>query len=136
MHLPTHLYNWNISTCRYCLVVLLQPVLHYFSFLWQAFTIRIVTKATPIQFIDGRSLIKKWRGRKTALSGYCAYLSCDLLLMPLGADTHTHTQTFTHKMILRNQASTNLQPAHTWFNNIAYANYLINSLWNYRMELL
>ena len=29
-----------------------------------------VTKATPINFIDSKSHIKKRRGRKTALSGY------------------------------------------------------------------
>ena len=29
-----------------------------------------VTKATPIHFIDSKSCIKKWRGCKTALSGY------------------------------------------------------------------
>ena len=55
-----------------------------------------VTKATPIQFIDSKSHIKKRRGRKTALSGYYACLSRDLLLMALGADTHTHTHTHTH----------------------------------------
>ena len=49
-----------------------------------------VTKATPIQFIDGKSRINKRRGHKTALSGYYACLSRDLLLMPLGADTHIH----------------------------------------------
>ena len=49
------------------------------------------TKATPIQFIDRKSRIKKWRDRKTTLSGYYACLSRDLLLMALRADTHTHT---------------------------------------------
>ena len=64
--------------------------------LWQAFTKRIVTKATPFQFIDGRSHMKKRRCRKTALSGYYACFSRDLLIMPSGADTHTHTHTRTH----------------------------------------
>ena len=50
-----------------------------------------VTKATPIQFIDSKSRIKKRRGRKAALSSYYACLSRDLLLMALGADTHTFT---------------------------------------------
>ena len=36
----------------------------------QAFTTGSVTKATPIHFIDSKSRIKKWRGCKTALSGY------------------------------------------------------------------
>ena len=49
-----------------------------------------VTKATPIQFINGKSRIKKQRGRKTALSGYYACLSRGLLIMASGADTHTH----------------------------------------------
>ena len=50
-----------------------------------------VTKTTPIQFTDGKSRINKRKGRKTALSGYYTCLSHDLLLMPSGADTHTHT---------------------------------------------
>ena len=50
-----------------------------------------VTKAKPIQFIDSKSCIKKWRGRKIALSDYYACLSHDLLLMALGrGHTHTH----------------------------------------------
>ena len=49
-----------------------------------------VTKAMPIQFIDGKSRVKKQRGRKTALSGYYACLSRDLLIMASGADTHIH----------------------------------------------
>ena len=66
-----------------------------------------VTKATPIQFTDGKSGTKKWRGRKTALPVYYACLSRDLLLMASGADTHTHTHThtptFTDETISRNQ---------------------------------
>ena len=50
-----------------------------------------ITKATPIQFIDGKSHIKKRRGSKTDLSGYYACLSRDLLLMTTGADTHMRT---------------------------------------------
>ena len=57
----------------------------------------------PIQFIDSKSHIKKRRGHKTVLSGYYACLSCDLLLMALGVDTHTHTPTFVDEMISRNQ---------------------------------
>ena len=53
----------------------------------------------PIQFIDGRSHIKKRRGHKTALLDYYACLSRDLLLMSLGADTHTHTPTFVDETI-------------------------------------
>ena len=62
-----------------------------------------VTKATPIQFTNGKSGIKKRRGRKTALPGYYACFSCDLLLMASGR-THTHIPTFVNEAISRNQA--------------------------------
>ena len=52
-----------------------------------------VTKAMHIQFIDGRSYIKKQRSSKTALPGYYACLSRDLLLRPSRVDTHTDTYT-------------------------------------------
>ena len=38
-------------------------------------------------------------GHKSALPGYYACLSRDLLLMASGADTHTHTHTHTHTNI-------------------------------------
>ena len=48
-------------------------------------------------------VIKKQRGRKTALSSYYACISRNLLLMSSGVDTHTHTPTFVDEMISRNQ---------------------------------
>ena len=57
----------------------------------------IVTKAMAIQFIDGKCHIKKWKSHETALSGYYACVSLDLLLVSSGAGTHTHTHTHTHK---------------------------------------
>ena len=51
---------------------------------------RIVTKATAIQFIDGKCHIKKQKSHKTTLSGYYVCASHDLLLMPSGVDTHTY----------------------------------------------
>ena len=57
------------------------------------------------------------KSHKTALSGYYTCLSCDLLLMPSGADTHTHTPSFTDETISRNQARAGLQPTHTWFKS-------------------
>ena len=55
----------------------------------------IVTRATAIQFIDGKCHIKKRKSYKTALSDYYACVSCDLLLMPWGR-THTYIQAHTH----------------------------------------
>ena len=97
-HSPLSLKRSNMLALP---LVLLLPVLHL---LWQVFTTRSVTKAMPIQLIDGRSHMKKWRCCKTALSGYYAYFSCDVLLIPLGADTHTNTPTFADETISRNQA--------------------------------
>ena len=50
-------------------------------------------------------IIRQQKSRKTALSGYVCLLH-DLLLMPSGVDTctHTHTPTFTDETISRNQA--------------------------------
>ena len=73
-----------------------SPTVASTRLLRQVFTTGSVIKATPIQFIDSKSRIKKQRGCKTALSSYYAYLSRDLLLMASGADTHTHTHTHTH----------------------------------------
>ena len=49
--------------------------------------------------------MKKQRCCKTALSGYYTCFSRDLLLMPSGADTHTHkhTPTFADETISQNQ---------------------------------
>ena len=81
-----------------------------------------ITKATLIQFTDGKSRIKKQRSRKTALSNYYACLSCDLLLMASRADTHkhthTHTPTFMDETISRNQACVAFGCA--CFNNKAF----------------
>ena len=54
---------------------------------------RIVTKATAIHFIDGKCHIKKQISRKTALFGYYACISRDLLLVSSGVDTHTRKHT-------------------------------------------
>ena len=70
-----------------------------------------VTKATPIQLINGNCHIKKWKCRKTALSGYYACCSCDLLLKPLGVPT------LANEMISRNQLRTDLWPVCAWFKN-------------------
>ena len=60
-----------------------------------------VTKATNIQFINGKCHIKKRKGCKTPLSGYYVYLSCDLLLMLSGAG-HKRRPMFVDKMTSRN----------------------------------
>ena len=79
---------------------------------------RSVTKATPIQFIDSKTHLKKQRSRKTTLSGYYSCLSRDLLLMPLGVDTHKHTPTFTDETISINQAHNGMPPTQLWFNYV------------------
>ena len=62
------------------------------SVLWQVFTMHSVTKATPIQFVDGKCYhIKKQKSYKTALYDY-AWFSHDLLLIPLGVETYKHTK--------------------------------------------
>ena len=73
---------------------------------------RIVTKATAIQFINGKCHIKKQKSRKTALSGYYVCASRDLLLMSSGADTHTHANIpmFVDKTIAKNQVR--VRPVH------------------------
>ena len=53
---------------------------------------RSVTKAMPVQFINSKCHIQKRRGHKTALSGYYACFSCDLLVIPSGVDTHTNVR--------------------------------------------
>ena len=75
------------------------------SFLWKTFKMHSAIKAMPIQFIDSKCHVKKWKSCKIALSSYYTCLSRDLLLMPLRADTHTDTQKskFTDEMISRNQ---------------------------------
>ena len=72
---------------------------------------RTVTKAMIIQFIDGKCHIMKRKSCKTVLSGYYTCVSRDLLLMALGADTHTHTNVRT-KMISRNQVHAAFGCAH------------------------
>ena len=80
---------------------------------------RSVTKATSIQFIDSRSHIKKQRGHKTVLSIYYASLSHDLLLLPLGADTHIHQ----HLQLKQFQETrrTDLWPTHFWLKTCSYS---------------
>ena len=81
-----------------------------------------VTKAMPIQFINGRSHNRemKWRSCKTALSSYYTCLSRDFSLMRSGADTnaHTHTPMFTDEIISRNQGHEGHRPACAWFKNL------------------
>ena len=80
-----------------------------------AFSLASVTKATPIQFIYGRSHMKKRRCRKTAFSSYYACFSRDLLLILSGADTHIHQRSRTKRF----QETRRTWPSavHTWFKN-------------------
>ena len=72
--------------------------------------VHIVTKATAIQFINGKCLLKKRKSCKTTLSGCYASVSYDLLLMPLEVDTH-----ITHAHIP--MCEQNDLAMHTWFKN-------------------
>ena len=56
-----------------------------------------VTKAKAIHFIDGMCHVQKWKSCKTTLSGYYAWLSFNLLLMPSRADTLIHQCSWTIK---------------------------------------
>ena len=76
---------------------------------------RSVTMAMPIQFNDQKCHIKKQKSHKTALFNYYACLSCDLLLILLRADTHTHTLAFADETISKNQVHAGHRLAHTWF---------------------
>ena len=71
-------FNKCESTCT---------LLKYFHMYFTPF----LTKATAIQFINGKCHIMKRKSHKTTLSGYYTCVSRDLLLMALGTDTHTHT---------------------------------------------
>ena len=70
-----------------------------------------VTKATTIQFTDGKCHIKKRKSGKTALSSYYMHLSHDLLLMALGTDTQTHNQ------CLRTKRIQETRHAQVWFKS-------------------
>ena len=67
----------------------------YLHLLWQALMMHAVIEAMPIQFIDGKCQIMKWKCLKTALSSCYACVSRDLL-MAMG-QTHTHTYQCTNK---------------------------------------
>ena len=58
-----------------------------------------VTKITPIQFIDDKYHIKKWKSCKAALSGYYTWL----IINALRADTHMHIPMFMDETISGNQ---------------------------------
>ena len=84
---------------------------------------RTVTKATAIQFIDGKCHIMKQKSHKTVLSGYYTCVSRDLLLMALGVDTHTHTHIHIYipmREQKRFQETRHKRPlaAHAWFKNL------------------
>ena len=67
--LRTHPLTFIIETLR-LVGAAWNPTVASKHVLQLVFTMGSVTKATPINFIDGKSRIKKRRGRKTALSGY------------------------------------------------------------------
>ena len=92
-----------------------SPTVASTRLLRQAFTTGSVTKATPIQFIDSKSGIKKWRGRKTALSGYYSCFSRDLLLMASGVDSHTHSHTHTPMFV--DETIQETRRVRAWFKN-------------------
>ena len=56
---------------------------------------RFVTKATPIDCMDGKCHIKKLKSSRTCLTGYSPsfYMNSFYSLEAESADTHTHTHT-------------------------------------------
>ena len=64
---------------------------------------RIVTKATAIQFINGNCHIKKRKSHTTALSGYYACFTWPFIDALEGKHMHTHTYRHATKTISRNQ---------------------------------
>ena len=116
------------------------------SFLWQAYTTRCVTKATPIHFIDGKchiNQLKSGKSHKTCLTNHTESIShhiTPLVIIALGADIQTHRHTRKHtntqtKAISRNQARAGLSPACAWFKIwktplMSHYNDLVNKVWN------
>ena len=75
----------------------------------------IVTKATAIQCIDSKCHIMKQKSCKTVLFGYYACVSCDLLLMALGMDTHTHTYRWREQKQFQETRHARPSAARAWF---------------------
>ena len=98
------LQSWNlafIKKCHYmCMCTKVQHLL------WNeqlntvspllGFIIRYVIKATPIHLINDKCNIKKLKSCRICLTSYYGFISCDLLLMALGADTQTQIQSHTY----------------------------------------
>ena len=117
---PTHLYNWSSLSCYYCWVLkylLLWLVPHCLCVLWQMFSMCCITKATPINFTNGKCWLKKLRSCRTDLlvitdtfhtSCYWCPQGQALIptnpCMPLCMHMHAHLQmhAHTHKHIHTN----------------------------------
>ena len=63
----------------YCVCLLLRT--NECCLVWLTFTTNIITKAMLIHYIDEKSLTSNLRSCRICLTVYCAFISCDILLM-------------------------------------------------------
>ena len=67
-----------------------------------------VTKATPIQFVDGKCYhINKQKSCKNDLCGYYVWFSHDLLLIPLGVEAYKHAIRKCTNILIQTHGATN-----------------------------
>ena len=79
------------------LLLLNEWLIQHYRLIWQEFTTCFVTKATPINSIDGVRHTKKLKSSRTYLTDYLGFISCKQFLLTWGAYTCTHTHKHTYQ---------------------------------------